>query len=168
MSRAKAIDWPAIRLAYVNGSMSMTDCAEQFGLKPGTVRQRAHREDWERERNAQSRAVTQAAQAKLTKTKAQELSEFDAEDAKMSRALRAVAARMLVEANKPGATKLSAAEARTIASLAEAAQKIGRIALGGTTENHGHGGLPGAPPIMSGAALPEDVKRAMDAYLHDY
>jgi hypothetical protein len=168
VTRASSIDWPAIRLAYINGSMSMKDCAAQFDLKPGTLRQRAHREDWETQRNAMSRAVTSTAQAKIIKTKAQELSEFDAEDAKMSRALRAVAARMLVDANREGAKRLTAAEARTIASLAESAQKIGRIALGGTTENHGHGGLPGAAPITFGAALPEDVKRAMDAYLHDY
>ena len=161
-------DWPAIKLAFINGSMSTAECAAQFGVQPEALRQRCARGKWMAERQQLSQAVTAVAQAKIAKTKAQELSEFDSEDARMSRALRAVAARMLVDANKEGAKRLTPTEARTIASLAEAAQKIGRIALGGTTENHGHGGLPGAPPVLFGAAMPEDVKRAMDAYLHDF
>lgn len=161
-------DWEAIRLAFVNSAMSTAECATKFGVPSDTLRQRAARGKWSQARKAVSQVVTTSAQARIVKTKVNELAEFDAMDARMSRALRGVAAKMLADAAGPGGKKLTATEARTIASLAESAQKIGRIALGGTTENHGHGGVAGAPPITFGAVLPEAVKKAMDDYLHDY
>jgi hypothetical protein len=160
-------DWPAIKLAFIKGTMSTAEHAATFGVTLDAMRQRVARGKWMAERHAMSQAVTVVATAKAIRSKAEQLAEFDAQDASMSRALRGVAARMLADANKQDGRKLTASEARTIASLAEAAQKIGRIALGGTTENHGVGGLAGAPPIATSNMTPK-AKKAMDDYLRDY
>lgn len=60
-----ATDWPALRVEYINGAMQYKELAAKHKLKEGTVRQRANREGWAEERNAASRAVTQAANATL-------------------------------------------------------------------------------------------------------
>lgn len=164
----KRVDWESVRVAYVNGTETTQDLAERLQLSHAAVRKQAERGKWADQRRVLSQQVAQQAQESLAQQRVKELAEFNRQDAAMSRALRSVAARMLADANKDGGKKLTATEARTIASLAEAAQKIGRIALDATTENLGHGGLAGAPPVVFGAALPEDVKRAMDAYLSDY
>jgi hypothetical protein len=166
--KVKSLDWVAIKHAFVAGTMSPAEHAATFGVLNDTMRQRVARGGWIEARRELSRSVAAVAQAKLIKTKAQELSEFNDADARMSRALRGVAARMLTDASKPGAHKLTATEARTIASLAESAQKIGRIALGATTENVGHGGLLGAPPILTGEVPSAAVTKAMNEYLHDF
>jgi hypothetical protein len=123
-----ATDWNALRVEYVNGSMQYKELAEKHGLKEGTVRQRANREGWAAERNALSRAVTQTAQAKLTEDRTDELTKFNEDDLKMARAIRAKAASMM-------RNELSPQDLRALAGAVDTAQKVGRLALGASTEN---------------------------------
>lgn len=125
-----ATDWAALRVEYVNGSMQYKELAEKHKLKEGTVRQRANREDWAHERNALSRAVTQAANAVLGDERTQRLAKFNDQDAKIAEALKAKAVRLLNGAD---------VDDRVLANLTrifDGAQKIGLLALGAATENH--------------------------------
>lgn len=123
-----ATDWAALKVEYVNSSLQYKELADKHGLKEGTVRQRANREKWAEERNALSRAVTQTAQSKLTEDRTDELTKFNEDDLKMARAIRAKAARLM-------SNDLSAQELRALAGAVDVAQKVGRLALGASTEN---------------------------------
>lgn len=125
-----ATDWAALKIEYVNGSMQYKGLAEKHKLKEGTVRQRANREGWAEERNALSRAVTQAANAVLGDERTQRLAKFNDQDIKIAEALKAKAARIL---NSDASN-----DERVLASLTrvfDGAQKIGLLALGAATEN---------------------------------
>lgn len=125
-----ATDWAALKIEYVNGSMQYKELAEKHKLKEGTVRQRANREGWAEERNAVSRAVTQAANATLGDERATRLAKFNDQDIKIAEALKAKAARIL---NSDASN-----DERVLASLTrvfDGAQKIGLLALGAATEN---------------------------------
>lgn len=124
-----ATDWQALRIEYVNGAMQYKELAEKHGIKEGTVRQRANREDWAHERNALSRAVTQAANAVLGDERTQRLAKFNEQDAKIAEALKAKAARML---NALGDDDKALAN---LTRVFDGAQKIGLLALGAATAN---------------------------------
>lgn len=123
-----ATDWPALRVAYVNSAMQYKELAAKHGLKEGTVRQRANREDWARERNAASRAVTQASNQQIGLTRVEELVAFNADDVRIAKAIRVKAANML-------RTATTAQDLRALSGAFDTAQKIGRLALGASTEN---------------------------------
>lgn len=169
LSPGKRTDWEAAKLGFLNGTMSPAEHAATHGVTVDAMRARVARGKWFAERLAVSQAAAAVAQARMTKSKAAELAEFDAADARMSQALRMVAARMLHDGSQPGKRKLTPSEARTIASLAESAQKIGRLALGGATDNSAIGGLAGAPPVgvasVNVAPRNAAVKQAMLDYL---
>lgn len=135
-----ATDWQAIKLEYINSPLSLKEIAEKHGLKDATVRQRAHRENWEEERHALSQSVTKAAQEQLKSDRTSQLAKFNEDDLRMARAIRAKAATMMQTAN-------SATELRAIAGSADIAQRIGRLALGAETEN----------TIVSSRELPSSV-----------
>lgn len=153
-------DWPALRREYVNGSLQLKELAEKHGLKAGTVRVRAHREDWESERNAVLHAVTQVAQARLTEDRATALAKFNEDDVKVARAIRAKAASMLSTVKGP-------ADLRALAAAMGEAQKIGRLALGATTDNTGLSDPNGGPIPLTNVPVTEYLK-ARAQVLQDY
>ena len=124
-----ATDWPALRVEYINGAMQYKELAAKHKLKEGTVRQRANREGWAEERNAASRAVTQAANESLGNDRATRLAKFNDQDAKIAEALKAKAARILSGAD---------VDDKVLANLTrifDGAQKMGLLALGAATAN---------------------------------
>ena len=123
-----ATDWPALRVEYVNSAQQYKELAERHGLKEATVRQRANREGWVEERHALSRVVTERASQDLTLARSDDLAKFNADDLRMARAIRAKVAQMMARVNFP-------ADLRALASAVDTAQKIGRLALGASTEN---------------------------------
>lgn len=124
-----ATDWQALRIEYVNGAMQYKELAEKHGIKEGTVRQRANREDWAHERNALSRAVTQAANAVLGDERTQRLAKFNDQDAKIAEALKAKAAKLL------GRDTIDPSELSALSRVFDTAQKMGLLALGAATAN---------------------------------
>ena len=124
-----ATDWPALRVEYVNGSMQYKEIAEKHDLKEGTVRQRANRENWADERNALSRAVTQAANASLGDERAARLARFNDHDAKIAEALKSKAAKLLSK------EALDPSELSALSRVFDTAQKMGLLALGAATAN---------------------------------
>lgn len=124
-----ATDWPALRIEYINGSMQYKELAEKHKLKEGTVRQRANREDWPKERNALSRAVTKIANVSLGNERAERLAKFNDQDAKIAEALKAKAAKLL------GRDNLDPVGLSALSRVFDTAQKMGLLALGAATAN---------------------------------
>lgn len=121
-------DWGAIRTEYVHGTDTMRDLADKHGIKAAGLMRRAAKEGWDAERKQKSAEVSKAASANLTGSRVDELTKFSADDLKMARAIRAKAAQMLQSANTP-------ADLRALAGAVDTAQKVGRLALGASTEN---------------------------------
>ena len=140
-----AADWTAIRLAYVNGGLSMRQLAERFGVKAAGLMKRAAKEGWEAERQQNSAKVSTAAQLLINEERPSELAAFNQGDLQISKALRSMVAKQISSAQQEKGARLSAAELRALASAAEAAQRMGRLALGANTENVGHAGIAGQP-----------------------
>lgn len=124
-----ATDWAALRVEYVNGSMQYKELAEKHKLKEGTVRQRANREDWAQERNALSRAVTDAANASLGDERITRLARFNDQDAKIAEALKSKAAKLLSK------DTLDPQDLSALSRVFDTAQKMGLLALGAATAN---------------------------------
>jgi hypothetical protein len=123
-----ATDWAAVKTAYIHGTDTMRELAEKHGIKAAGLMKRAAAEGWDAERKQKSAEVSKAAGALLTGSRVDELAKFSADDLKMARAIRAKAAQMLGGANTP-------ADLRAIAGAVDTAQKVGRLALGASTEN---------------------------------
>jgi hypothetical protein len=121
-------DWPALRLEYVNSTMTQRELAAAHGINASTLMARANKEQWEAARKQHQAETSKAAQERLTETKVDELAQFNADDLRMAKALRGRAA-MLMQNDKT----LTAAELRSVATTAAEAQKIGRLALGAET-----------------------------------
>lgn len=124
-----ATDWTALKVEYVNGSMQYKELAEKHSLKEGTVRQRANRENWAMERNALSRAVTDAANATLGDERIARLARFNDQDAKIAEALKSKAAKLL------GKDSVDPQELSALSRVFDTAQKMGLLALGAATAN---------------------------------
>lgn len=121
-------DWTIIRTEYVHGAMTMRELAEKHGIKAAGLMRRAAKEGWDAERKQKSAEVSKAASTVLVDTRAEELAKFNADDLKMARAIRAKAAQMMGSANSPN-------ELRALAGAVDTAQRVGRLALGASTEN---------------------------------
>ena len=122
-------DWAKIQVEYVTGIMSLRDLAEAHGIKAAGVLARAVKENWDELRKQhQSKVVTQAIkEAEIDKT--EELRLFNAQCLEAARTIRQKAWEMM------GAGGNSPQDMRALASSIESAQKIGRLALGATTDN---------------------------------
>ena len=123
-----ATDWPALKLEFVNGSETLGEVAERHGLKSAAVRKRAEREGWQAARHTASHVVTQAASERLLTSRADELAKFNDDDIRLAHALKARAEELM-------AGNLSPNDLRALAGVMDTAQKVGRLALGASTEN---------------------------------
>lgn len=119
-----ATDWPLIRMEYAQGTASLSELAEKYGLYPATLTSRADKEGWAEERRQEAervRAVTDESNG------ATQLAAFNEADLTVARAMRAKAAQMIKEATTP-------AEINALAKVFDIAHKIGRTALGADTD----------------------------------
>ena len=122
-------DWGKIQAEYVTGIMSMRDLAAAHGIKAAGLMARAVKEGWDELRKQhQTKVSTEAIQA-AESDKAEELRIFNAQCIEAARLIRQKSWEMLgVGGNSPQ-------DIRALASAIESAQKIGRLALGATTDN---------------------------------
>lgn len=123
-----ASDWAKIRLEYINGTMSLRDLAKTHKIKAAGIMAKAAKQKWEEERKQLSAKISKAAGDIIAETRAEELSKFNKTDLKAATQIRAKAGSMLVR-------DMSPQDLNSLASVFEKAQKIGRLALGATTEN---------------------------------
>ena len=140
------VDWEMLKTEFVLGSDTYRQIAERHGIKATAVSKRAQREKWSEARQKKSREVAETAVAQVTERRTNELVEFNEADLKIAKALRGMVARRINEAQQ-GHGKLTAVELRSLASTAAEAQRMGRLALGVSTDNHGHGGPNGEGPV---------------------
>jgi hypothetical protein len=127
---ARNINWIALRTAYIVKGWSAQKCADEFGLHPTTVKTRAAREGWAKERDRNMTDATAAATAEARE-----------QVAEMAMVVRERHANLVVRLHslldgieediavaKPGRSR---AETRRAGMDAfEKAVKIGRLALG--------------------------------------
>lgn len=156
----KAADWPAVRLAYINSTKSIRQLAEEFGVGESAAKKRSATEGWDAERKLRTKEVTEAAQKVTTVTRAQELAKFNEDDIRVAKAIRAKAAAMMGSVSTPN-------EIRALSLAFETAQKIGRLALGATTDNTGLSDPNGGPIPMTNVPV-EDYLKAREQALKDF
>jgi hypothetical protein len=169
MSRPK---YDQLKVEFINGKMSLRELAEAHGVKYDALRQVAARGEWMDERHRASQIVTATAIDSQIKTRVSELSQFNKDDLQMAKAIRASAARILTESSQPvdgrPPKKLTLGELGQLARVVSDAQKIGRLALGASTDNHELTGAAGGPVQLSDVPLAEyeaALKKALDQYL---
>ena len=113
-----------------------------------------------------SEKVSQEALQKNAEKRINDLTTFNQEDIKISKALRAQVGRHLIKLQQENAY-VPVNDLRTLASAAEAAQRIGRLALGAATESSEITGADGGPisfSAMSYEEIPDDPVKASVAY----
>lgn len=122
------IDWAAIKLEFVNGSMSLTDISEKYQLNGATVRSRAMRDNWQQERNELQQIATKVVHEALLSEKVDKLKELNEVDLNAAKAIRDKANELLSSVATPN-------ELKALSGAFDLAQKISRLALGASTEN---------------------------------
>lgn len=156
-----------IRAEFIAGKMTLRDLAEKHGVGYDTLRKAAARGEWMDERHKVSQKVTSDAVSASIQTRVSELSQFNADDLKMAKALRGMAAKLLNDSQKQGAKPLTIGEIGQIARVVGDAQKIGRLALGASTDNHELTGAGQGPIQVSDIPLKEyeaALQRALEKY----
>lgn len=118
-----ATDWAKLKHEFVHSAKQLKEIAQAHDLKEGTVRARAKRDDWQRDRNATQRAVTQEASKRLTVSRVDELARFNEDDLKIAKGLRSKAVALL--SKSPDHIEL-----RSLAGTFETARRLGLSALG--------------------------------------
>jgi hypothetical protein len=149
------IDWNKIRLAYVHSTKSFTAIAAEFGVTAAAAAKRCEREGWVRLRREAADALAMQAEQEIERRRLVELTKWNEDDLRMASALRARVARQLAAAKD--ATDIGPAQLRQLAGVVESAQRVGRLALGATTENSG------AAPASAGAVDPVTVEAVNEA-----
>lgn len=162
MPQLRKADWNKIHIQYVHGGVRIAELAQEFGVKEDTIYKRMQRDGWSNERSiAEQQALLEAKKERAAK-RVQELSEFNEADLKISRAVRALVAKNLTD------PKLKLGDLRTLAQTAEAAQRIGRLALNASTDNVGLGGTGGEGPVTVTNVSRDEYLAARKEIIEDY
>jgi hypothetical protein len=131
-------DWTVIRAEYIAGNISYRELALKHGVTYASLRKRGSVEGWAGERRRHSARVAAELQAKTFTTRVSQLHDWNEKDLRLATVLRAKLSRRLIKINDDSddpADGLS--ELRAIAAAAESVQRMGRLALGATTDNQG-------------------------------
>ncbi len=122
-------DWKALETEYVHGTMSMRELAESHGIKSAGLMRRAASEKWDEQRKQKSAAVSKVVSSVLTELRIDELTTFNLADLGYAKTLQEKAESMMKSVDSPQALL-------AIAKTFDAAQKIGRLALGVSTASN--------------------------------
>lgn len=156
-----------IRIEFINGQMTLRDLADKHGMAYDALRKAAARGEWMDERHRASQKVTAEAVNANIQTRVAELAQFNADDLRMAKALRAMAAKTLNDSQRPNGEALTIAQLGQLARLVADAQKIGRLALGASTDNHELTGAGQGPIQVSDVPL-DEYKAALKEVLGEY
>lgn len=166
MSTAIAKKYDALRVEFINGAMTLKELADAHGVNYAGLRKAASRGEWMAERNSLSHKVTSEATQAQTEARISELSQFNKDDLAMAKALRGMAAAVINQAQAQKRA-LPLEEIQRIARIAAEAQKIGRLALGASTDNHELSGPKQGPIQVSNVPI-EEYREALKEVLQDY
>lgn len=164
MPKLSRADWQKIQFDYVHRGVRVVDLADLYSIKLDTIYQRVKREGWADKRvEAEQKAYAEAA-ADASKKRVKELAAFNEGDIKISHAIRSRIATRLANVDGP----MTMSELRVIASTAEVAQRMGRLALGASTDNVGHAGPGGEGPVAVTNVSKEDYIAARNEILEEF
>ncbi len=150
------IDWTAIEQEFILTPVSFKELSIRHGIKEGTMRARAHRFGWVAKRTDLTQRVTAKAAEAIADTRAEDLAKWNEQDIRLAQALRAQIAANL-KAAQDAKRRVLPNDLRALASTAETAQKIARLALNATTVNTGVSNPEGGPVAVRQASLLEGV-----------
>lgn len=126
------IDWNEIELAFVNGSQSLKEIAEAFGVGYANVRKKAAECGWQEKRNNSSQFVTEKAQKIVEDTRALQLAEFTQRDLDRVSELQDEMRKLIPLIERPS-------DLKSLTGALLDLQKCYRLALGASTENQAVG-----------------------------
>lgn len=131
MVESNIVDWSVIESLYINDNTTThQQLADRFNKPLGTIKNRATKGKWLEKRNLKQANVIQKATEKATKSQIEIASKFNEDDIKLSQLLKSKVVGLLNSDNDLTPTELNAC-ANTLAT----SQKIGRLALGLSTDN---------------------------------
>ena len=122
-------DWGKLQAEYITGIMSLRDLADSHSIKAAGVMARAAKEGWDDLRKQHQAKISTAAIKSAEIDKTEELRLFNQQCLDAARLIRQKSWELL------GAGGNSPQDIRALASAMESAQKMGRLALGATTDN---------------------------------
>lgn len=158
------IDWAKIKLEFVHTNARVADLAAKYSLKEDTIWKKVTRDGWTDMRaDAEQKAFANAA-GELAKQRVKDLAKFNEDDLKIARAIRG---RIATRFNNAEAA-ITPSELRSLAATAEAAQRMGRLALGASTDNVGLAGPGGEGPVATTNVSKEDYLKARKEVLEEY
>jgi hypothetical protein len=142
-------DWAAARQAYVTSDQTLGDVAAQYGCSEQAIKRRSMLDRWTDARNAFRRAVNAKADAAQAESRAHTLKVWNEADLMLAKAIRSRVAARLNKLNQRPDVDARIDELRSLASIIESTQRVGRLALGATTGNQGVIGDPGEDGISA-------------------
>jgi hypothetical protein len=128
-------DWTALRIEYVNSTLSLRELAAKHSINDAGVMKRAAKEKWEQERQHRSAVVSSVIQEKLTEQYVDKLAEFNAQDIALAETFKRKITAVLAKIDELDAEKPDSAVLNTLANALSTSQKVGRLALGAETSN---------------------------------
>ena len=137
-------DWDKLRAEYISTSISIRELAQKHRCSEDALEKRAGRDSWSEARRKMSAEVQAKADAELAEKRVKELAEFNEQDINIAKAIKTHIAKHLNKA-KANNEPLSIRELKLLAGASESAQKIGRLALGVSTNNNEVTGKDGQP-----------------------
>jgi hypothetical protein len=138
-SRA-GVDWVAALQDYITSDATLRDIAAKFGCHRKAVERRSALDGWAAARDRFRDEVGRRAQAMQAETRAHKLRDWNDNDLKIAKAIRGQTTRAFNLAAQAGTADINTL--RSIAAVIESTQRIGRLALGATTDNQGMIGDP--------------------------
>lgn len=124
------VDWDALKYDYMFNSVTFVELAKKYNVSETSIRKQSSRNNWPVEKQQSAEKVQNTAFDKMQEQRSTQLAQWNDEDIRLARAMRAKAAQIMMDAEKTDAATL-----RSIASIADTAQKIARLAFGVSTEN---------------------------------
>jgi transposase-like protein len=135
-SKRGAVDWNALELEYVLGTMTMRELASNHGVNDSTLMNRATKNEWQLKREQKRAETSKTVESVATDERiAQQIAQNRA-DLSASAQVGAKVLEMLMYAEKP-------ADVKALSGALKDCQAVARLALGMTTENNGQGDFDG-------------------------
>lgn len=145
---AGSIDWGVIAARYISDdSVTLQSLSDQYNIPISTLKSRCSEGGWTSKRRQKTTAIVQKATAKAEKSMVEIAAKFNQDDIKLAQSLKYKVATLLQAEDD-----LSPQELNSLANTLSTSQKIGRLALGMSTDNSvvtGKDGTPLQPPVFN-------------------
>ena len=129
-------EWKRISVEYIQGRENgsglewptLEQLAQEYDIPPGTIRSRAHKDDWVEQRHDFHTSLIHKTREKALEQLAGKAAQIDIQALSVARAALALHSKELVEGTQSG--ELSLAERERLLRICDTAHKMGRRALG--------------------------------------